>query len=109
MTHVLGCLWILMGTFEYTVYEGEAIWYETDNWIYQNDYDPKKQFEVYAVAIYFMIETITTVGYGDFGPNNLVEEFFLTVVMIIGVVAFSYAMSTLQLIVSNQDKWMEFE
>lgn len=56
-----------------------------------------------------MIETVTTVGYGDYGPNNSIETYFLIATMIIGVFAFSYAMSSFQAIVSSNDKWHDFE
>jgi len=50
-----------------------------------------------------MIQTITTVGYGDIGGVNNYERVFCCIVMIIGVISFSLANGSLSLILSQID------
>jgi len=40
--------------------------------------------------VYFIVQTIATVGYGDVNPTNTKERIFLICLMLIGVVAFSF-------------------
>lgn len=58
---------------------------------------------MYAVAIYLTVSTITTVGYGDISGNNNLERMFFSVVMIVGVVSFSFANGSLASIIQNYD------
>lgn len=59
--------------------------------------------DLYVLSFYWTIQTITTVGYGDVATVNTYERIFASVVMIIGVLAFSYASGSLASIMSNLD------
>ena len=51
--------------------------------------------DIYAIAFYWTIATITTVGYGDISGTNILEMVFASIIMLIGVIAFSFANGTL--------------
>jgi hypothetical protein len=55
------------------------------------------------LAFYFMITTITTVGYGDISGSNTIERIYCIIIMLIGVLTFSYATGMLSQILSNMD------
>lgn len=59
--------------------------------------------ERYMLAFYFMITTITTVGYGDISGSNTIERIYCVIIMLIGVLTFSYATGMLSQILSNMD------
>ena len=42
---------------------------------------------------YFMITTLTTIGYGDFGASNICEMLLLMAILLIGVTVYSYIIS----------------
>jgi hypothetical protein len=46
--------------------------------------------ELYLTSFYFTITTITTVGYGDFSAKTFTEKIINILVMLIGVIGFSY-------------------
>jgi hypothetical protein len=45
--------------------------------------------------MYFTITTIATVGYGDISGKNTTERLVAIIIMILGVVSFSYATGSL--------------
>ena len=57
-------------------------------------------FDLYIVSFYWTIQTITTVGYGDVYTTNTYERIFACFIMIIGVLAFSFASGSLASIIS---------
>lgn len=59
--------------------------------------------EIYYTSFYWTITTITTVGYGEIHGNSPGERMFCALIMIIGVVSFSFANGSLASILSNYD------
>jgi hypothetical protein len=58
---------------------------------------------LYVTSLYWTITTITTVGYGDIGGSNTLERLFCCIVMLIGVVSFSYVNGVLASIFQSMD------
>ena len=50
-----------------------------------------------------MIVTLSTVGYGDVLAKTPLEYIFSIIVMLVGVIAFSFASGALTSIISNYD------
>lgn len=59
---------------------------------------------VYFIAVYFIMQTVTTVGYGDVNPTNTKERIFLICLMLVGVVAFSFIAGGLTSIIQALDE-----
>ena len=49
----------------------------------------------YIHSLYFMITTLSTVGYGDISAKNPTEKIVCIIAMILGVAAFAYVTSTM--------------
>ena len=58
---------------------------------------------MYIISFYWTITTITTVGYGDISGSNIYEMMFCSIIMIVGVISFSFANGALASIMSNYD------
>lgn len=58
---------------------------------------------MYITSFYFTVETITTVGYGDFKPISPIEKIFLIITMITGVLLFTVANGTITNILQAAD------
>ena len=58
---------------------------------------------MYTIGVYWVITTITTVGYGDISATNTTERIVACIIMVIGVIAFSYSTGSLSSIISNAD------
>lgn len=59
--------------------------------------------QIYMISLYFVSTTVTTVGYGDINPVNDIERIFCTIMLYIGVIAFSYSTGSLSSIITNYD------
>jgi hypothetical protein len=76
---------------------------QRNNWITVGGYMDYTDDELYIVSFYFTVTTIVTVGYGDITPKNGMERLFCVILMLIGVISFSFITSTLTSIISTQD------
>ena len=74
------------------------------NWIYTNGFENQEIAELYTTAFYFTVTTITTVGYGDISGTNTTERVICILLMIIGVLFFSFSSGSLTQIISNYEK-----
>ena len=54
MCHIVSCLWVLAATIHDST---DGTWVE--------DFDELGSLELYLTSMYFTVETISTVGYGD--------------------------------------------
>lgn len=54
-----------------------------------------ENYELYITSIYFIVMTITTVGYGDISVFTTLERLLVIFMMVIGVIAFSFATGSL--------------
>ena len=59
--------------------------------------------DLYLVSFYFTVTTIVTVGYGDIHATNSGERAISILLMITGVISFSFATGSLSSIISNYD------
>jgi cyclic nucleotide gated channel alpha 1 len=62
-----------------------------------------ENLELYVTSFYFTTTTVLTVGYGDITAVSVTEKLLCIVLMIIGVVSFSFATGALSTIIANYD------
>lgn len=60
--------------------------------------------QLYVSALYWSTMTLTTIGYGDVGPANATEMFFIVVAMLVGAAVFSFVVGTCCTLVEGLDK-----
>ena len=61
------------------------------------------EVDLYISSFYFTITTITTVGFGDISGGTSAERVICIVLMLAGVISFSFATGTLSSIIANYD------
>jgi hypothetical protein len=92
--HVVGCIWVLLAQLEDE--EKENSWLTS----FVEDYDKN---QIYLTSFYFTVTTITTVGYGDISGHTKAEKIFCILIMVIGVISFSFASGSLASVIQNYD------
>jgi hypothetical protein len=94
MIHIIACFWIFIARFDET---------SKDNWIYYKEMQDFSIYDLYVTSFYFSVTTIITVGYGDITAISSGEKLVAVFLMLIGVIAFSYATGALGNILANID------
>ena len=84
--HIMACLWVFFISFASESTEGSFI---------DADYKAMKTSDKYIHSLYFMITTLSTVGYGDLSASNPLEKIVCIIAMILGVASFAYVTSTM--------------
>jgi len=81
--HIMSCTFIFIGKCQYP------------GWIIRFGFENSTFVQLYLIAIYYIITTCTTVGYGDLTCITLVEKLFGLVMEIVGIFAYSFAVSAI--------------
>lgn len=87
--HVFACLFVM-------VYEMEKD-ISTEFWI-DSCYGfgaGTEDIETYLCSCYYIMTTVSTVGYGDISPKNTFERVFGSVLMFLGVISFTFVSGAL--------------
>jgi hypothetical protein len=98
LTYVLGCLWyfVVFSTYD----QGEISFYNDIN---KPEYS---KFERLIICCYFILTTLSTVGYGDFTPKSNIEKIIAIFLMILGIAFFSYIMGNFTDIITTYNQKM---
>ena len=64
------------------------------NWILQTKLETRPFIDIYICAIYILIMALTTVGYGDITCYSFAERIFQLLLLIIGIMAYSWLISS---------------
>ena len=79
-------------------------------WIINLDIQDESYLNIYLTSVYFVIVTITTVGYGDITGKTIPEIGFQIYLLIIGTIAYSFTISYISnYIIKSNKKSMTFE
>ena len=95
--HVIACGWIMVG--EHPVY---GTWLTNDSFNISKSEFRTDATTVYITSLYWVVTTLTTVGYGDIYGTTKEEFIYTMIVEFIGILVFSIIMSTVNSFLSAQ-------
>ena len=94
--HITACIHIFIGRNSYP------------NWIIENSISEDSYWTIYISSIYFLIATLTSVGYGDITGYSNNEYIFQIFLLIIGIIAYSWLVSSISNYVMENNKGLEY-
>jgi hypothetical protein len=97
VVHLFACLAWLLG---HTEREQGVM----SNWLDEYDLIDKVPFEQYFRFFYFMLATVTTIGYGDVHAVTFAEMLFVVFCEIVGVFIYNYIVSNFVVILSDPSR-----
>ena len=95
--HILGCAWITVAMVVPCSWLDNGGCLTTDIIV-----DRKNDYEVYIKSIYWVVTTLTTVGYGDFKGYTYQEYILQMGVEFLGIGVFSYLMGSINDLVGSE-------
>jgi hypothetical protein len=96
ISHVLTCFWIYIGNLD--LYP---------NWIDTFGYSDSTDAELYLHSLYYNWVTIFTIGYGDITAKNSTERVFTIIIMMFGLISYSFALSSLGNLLTSYDSFTQ--
>ena len=87
--HFIVCIHIFIGNHSYS------------NWLNLTHSENASIFHIYITSLYFLITTLTTVGYGDIICQSLLERIFQIIILAIGSVLYPYVISSIGNFIRN--------
>lgn len=91
LTYFLGCFW-------YLIVSNESNNSSDDNFYNNNDLNLEPLSRRLIICCYFVMTTLSTVGYGDYTPLSYLEKILAILIMVMGICLFSYIMGRSKLL-----------
>ena len=88
--HINACFWHLIPRLEED---------SVDSWTYRYNLIETTTDELYLTSVYFVMQTIVTIGFGDVVPKTLLERSYTLFLLLIGVGFYSYTIGNLSSII----------
>ena len=81
--HILSCIHIFIGRYTYP------------GWIFANNFQNFSLPNLYIISVYYLIQTMTTVGYGDISSDSFIEVIFRIILLAVGIICYSWLISNI--------------
>ena len=97
--HLLSCIFIFLSQLEHP------------NWVYTYNFEfNHDNIDIYLASFYYICATVFTTGYGDIISVSSYEKFFNLILLVFGMVIYSYIISALSNYVQSVDsKTLEYK
>ena len=94
IVHIMACAWFLIATFEENIFE---------TWVGKKGIVDSTSLHQYIQSLYWSIQTVTTVGYGDFALTSSTEYIIAIIWITVGCNIYAFAISNVSTMVANLD------
>jgi len=92
ISHILTCLYIYLATLD------------NINWLSYMNLKNESFETIYIASLYFNHLTIFSIGYGDIVSKNIYERIYNIILMIIGVMLYSFAVTSISTMIQIHDE-----
>lgn len=92
ISHILSCVYIFLGSLS------------IPSWIISINLQNSSFSEIYCASLYFNHTTIFTIGYGDVLSKNIYEKSYNILLMVVGIMIYSFAVTSISNIIQQRDE-----
>lgn len=93
LIHLATCMWVFLARIDESCV----------NWVYFFNFQDYENFDLYLTSLYWAVTTLATVGFGDIVPVNVGEKIYTCFIETIGILFYSYSISSITNILSSLD------
>ena len=98
LLHNISCIYIIIGKYTYP------------NWITKLNLNNNEFSKIYICSLYYIISTVTTVGYGDISTYTCIERIFGIILLIAGIMGYSLTLTNISSYINKMNsKTEEYE
>jgi len=91
----------------YFIFLGKNIY---PGWIYQSNMQNNNFYDIYITSVYYLMTTLTTVGYGDISVISIHEKYYQIILLMVGTCAYSWIITFISnYIKNNNEKYIDYE
>lgn len=92
--HIIACIWVFIAKVD---------GYNPDTWVVRHEYRDDSDGVIYLASLYWTFTSMSTVGYGDITARTDMEQVLAIILMLFGVVFFSFVIGSISSIFSRID------
>lgn len=93
LVHIIACFWFMQAKFND---------FDMTTWVYRMNVVDMPFFMQYVYSVYWAMQTLSTVGYGEFGAHNPTEYMICLVWMMFGVSFYSFLVGSITSILAAE-------
>ena len=94
LVHLIGCFWFL---------QAKLSDFNPDTWVIRFGFMDSESSVQYLASVYWALQTLTTVGFGDINAYTVTEKITAIVWMISGIGFYSFTIGNLSQIIASID------
>eukprot|EP00347_Sterkiella_histriomuscorum_P015168 403358060 len=91
--HIVSCLWYLAAKYKN---------FSPETWVVRLNKQDQNPSRLYLECLFWSLQTVATVGYGNFGASTVPELLMSIIWMVFGVAFYSIIIGNLSLIIANE-------
>jgi hypothetical protein len=91
--HIIACFWFMQAKF---------VGLDPTTWVYRKGYVDQSDIMNYTYSVYWAVQTLATVGYGEFSAGNIFEYSICLVWMMFGVSFYSFLVGSVTSILAAE-------
>lgn len=94
LVHLVGCFWFMQAKLDD---------FNPDTWVVRLDYVNEESGVQYLASLYWALQTLTTVGFGDINAFTYIEKIMAIIWMLFGIGFYSFTIGNLSQIIASMD------
>ena len=104
MVHIFACIWIYVGDKTSNLAPNESPWMIK----FSSTLDSHNKYQIYVFALYWVLTTVVTVGYGDYYGGTRIEYCLSMAYEFLGILFVSFLMFSINSVANSVNDFAHY-